>query len=77
MAATVTKTSEWVEAPDLTALLNASHAGKWVAFSHDYGKVLASADSVSAVMAKLTDEEKKTDPIFYKVPLQDSYYIPV
>lgn len=76
MVGPTSKTSEWIEAPNLTALLNASHAGKWVAFSHDYSSVLASADSVSVLMETLTEEERKADPIFYKVPSQDSYYIP-
>jgi hypothetical protein len=68
---------EMIEAPDLSALLQPSHFDQWVAFSHDYSKVLASADSVSNLLKQLGAEEKASDPIFYKVPAKNSYYIPI
>ncbi len=71
------RTQELIEAPNLASLLQPSHAGQWVAFSHDYSKVLASADSVANLLKKLSEEEKASEPIFYKVPDQHSYYIPI
>jgi hypothetical protein len=77
MANVVAKTSQPIEAPDLATLLQPLHSGQWVAFSHDYSKVLASGNSVANLLKKLSDEEKASDPIFYKVPDQHSYYIPI
>jgi hypothetical protein len=74
MAATFSNT-QVIEAPDLTRLLSAVHAGQWVAFSPDYSNVLASAESVTLLLSKLSEAEKAT-VIFYKVPATDSYYIP-
>jgi hypothetical protein len=73
----VAQARELIEAPNLAALLQPSHAGQWVAFSHDYSKVLASGDSVPNLLKKLSGEEKASDPIFYKVPNQHSYYLPI
>lgn len=74
MAATLSNT-QVIEAPDLTTLLSAAHAGQWVALSPDYSKVLASAESVSILLSKLSDDEKTT-AVFYRVPDTASYYIP-
>jgi hypothetical protein len=68
--------SKLIKAPDLKRILQPSHAGQWVTFSHDYSKVIASADSVETLLKKLSKEEKDSDPIFYKVPLKESYYTP-
>ena len=69
-------TAKLVEAPNFTKVLQPLHAGQWVAFSHDYSRVIASADSVANLLKNLSKEEKASDPIFYKVPSKDSYYIP-
>lgn len=65
-----------VEAPDFTKLLNASHDNQWVAFSSDYSRVLASAESISELLKKLSDKDKSSEPVFYKVPSKNTYYIP-
>jgi hypothetical protein len=75
MAITLSNTPEVIEAPDLTTLLSAAHAGQWVAFSGDYKRILASGESVGVLLTKLSEAEK-TDAIFYRVPPTDSYYIP-
>ncbi len=43
--------------------------------SNDYSRVLASSDSISKLSKKLSQAEKDSNPIFYKVPAKDSYYI--
>jgi hypothetical protein len=68
---------ELIEAPNLVTLLQPFHTGQWVAFSQNYSKILASGDSVGNLLKKLSEEEKALDPIFYKVPDQHSYYIPI
>jgi hypothetical protein len=63
-----------IEAPDLTTLLSAAHAGQWVAFSDDYKRSLASGERVGVFLSKLSAGEK-TDAIFYRVSLAKGYYI--
>ena len=69
-------TTETITIPDLNQVLSNTHYDKWVALSNDYSRVLASADSISKLSKKLSQEEKDSNPIFYKVPAKDSYYIP-
>lgn len=70
-----TTAPEFIKAPDLPGLLQPSFTGHWVALSHDYSKITASADSVNGLLKKLSAEEKTSDPIFYKVPNTNSYYM--
>lgn len=67
---------QFIDAPDLNQLLDASLQGKWVAIAPDYSAVWASAESVRELMAALSEEERAAHPVFYKVPAADSYYIP-
>jgi Family of unknown function (DUF5678) len=76
LMAQVTNSPSFIKAPDLTALSGTAYENKWVAFSHDYSKVLASAETLTELLEQLNDKEKSSDPIFYKVPSKNSYYIP-
>ena len=69
-------TTETITIPDLNQVLSNTHYDKWVALSNDYSRVLASAETIAELTKKLNQEEKDSNPIFYKVPAKDSYYIP-
>ena len=68
-------TTETISIPDLNQVLSNTHYDKWVALSNDYSRVLASADSIAELSKKLSQVEKDSNPIFYKVSAKDSYYI--
>ena len=64
-----------VNAPDLVALLGNSYQGEWVALAPDYSTVWASARSVNALLAMLSEAQRAAQPVFYKVPAE-GYYVP-
>jgi hypothetical protein len=76
MATMQTQQAGILEAPDLSRL-HASYADQWVALSIDYSQVLASAENLSSLLQKLSEKDKASEPVFYKVPSKHSYYIPV
>lgn len=65
-----------IEAPDFTALLTPADSGKWVALAPDYSAVWARAKDPKALFEALSEEERAQDPVFYRVPEVDAYYIP-
>lgn len=65
-----------IEAPDLSKLLTSADSGLWVALAPDYSAVLARAESVEALLKTLSKDEQAQNPVFYKVPTKDTYYIP-
>jgi hypothetical protein len=75
MATTQTRRADIIEAPDLSRL-HASYDDQWVALSTDYSEVLASAENLSSLLQKLSEKDKVSGPVFYKVPPKHSYYIP-
>jgi hypothetical protein len=67
-----------VEAPDLTKVLNKTHEDKWVAFTRNYEKILADAESIESLINKLGKKVIDTQkPIFYKVPSSQYSFSPV
>jgi hypothetical protein len=73
---TISQDTRVVEAPNIAALLNASQVSKWVAFTADYSRGLAAANTLPQLLEQLSDDDKAADPVFYKVPDRQSYYIP-
>lgn len=57
------------KSPDLTKLLNKRHQNKWVAFSPDYKKVTAVANS----LLELQNKKQEKDVVMHILPFNVGY----
>ncbi len=65
-------------APNLSKLLDKSHEDKWVAFTSNYKKVLATSATITELIQKLGKEKIVSEkPVFYKVPSSRYSFSPV
>ena len=59
----------------LDKLFDETLNGKWVAIAPDYSRIVASADSLDAVIDQLSDEEGQ-EVVFHRVLPHDVVYVP-